>query len=852
MRPAGRSWLHVLAALGVTLPFALALPEHYSIDDLWWDIAVLLLIGAIFRAAHYAARNVDDLVHGRSLFATFAFLNALLGFFTFATFSPYTMREAVGNLSLLYLVFYAGTALATVNRVLSRTVLITLLFALGAVIVVQALHMQTFGQPIDDEGWRAVMQTSVGEAAEFSERFLDAGAIAMALAAVVAFAGAAWTARPAAFARPWLAAGGVYALAAIALLAAYPDFGATRLQGFIQARDYIADVMEYRALRAARADRSAALPVVQAPAFAAQAQTHVVVIGESLTRNHMSLYGYWRDTTPELSQLAGELAVFTDAVSPHSHTEESLQLVLTLANHANRLQFADRANFSLLELLRAAGFSTWWISNQNRFGPFDSKVAVLAHDAQHVHYTSHFSGAFYPSSPDAALLEPLEAALRDPAPRKVIFLHFMGNHWMYSRRFPPAEAVFRTEPNAGEIGALAATHPKLHLFNDYDNAVRYHDRLVRRVIELLRARRQPAVLTLFSDHGENISRLKGHNRQDFTRDHVEVPLLLWFSPEYARLAPDVVERARRGAAHPFALEDMPHLLADVLQLSAPALQPTASPLSPAYQLPRTRRVLDGELMYENAFDPVLIAAHTLRRVAASGAQARERVWAHRVDTLGKMMEATRLFAGVEIDVLYDAWQRTLVVNHPPDPPSGLLLEELLAYADRLNPQLSLWLDVKNFDERNADHIVNELKRLDAKYRIRERALIETEHTGSRVALLRQAGFRSSYYLPTKLILRGAPGEASSPPDCVGAAGIERAVRAGRVSAISYDWNGRRWVQACLSSLIKARGLRQYTWDLEPILGTLRVEHVLNAGRLREYAGFDAVLLPFTSVFDDRR
>ena len=62
-----------------------------------------------------------------------------------------------------------------------------------------------------------------------------------------------------------------------------------------------------------------------------QPQTHIFIIGESATRNHMSIYGYPRNTTPVLDSLRDELAVFTNVISSHVQTQASLRVALTAA-----------------------------------------------------------------------------------------------------------------------------------------------------------------------------------------------------------------------------------------------------------------------------------------------------------------------------------------------------------------------------------------------------------------------------------------------------------------------------------------------------------------------------------------
>ncbi len=825
-------WAGLAAAAGIAAPFALLLPRELSLEGPWAVVFFALLAVALLGCAAFAVAAVE-----RRLAGAFAVIFLILVLLGLARAEHYGLPEALTDFALLFLAFYAGVAAGRIHRLAGRIVLAAAVAALVIGAIVRAAHVRLFGSEIGAEGYRAILQSSPAEMAEFFSRFVDAPLLAVSLAALLVAGAAALLALPRRVAARGLAWGGLCALAAAAVLFAHGDLLAERGQGLTEAFGFAAELKEYRALREARRTQLPGPGVAQRPPLAGLAQTYVFVIGESLSRNHMSLYGYWRPTTPELDRLAPELAVFSDVVSPHSHTDPSLERVLTLANDANGMRFADPRNTSLIELLRAAGFSTWWISNQNRFGPWDNKTAALAAGAEHVSFLNKGSGAFVTGAYDEVLLEPFAAALANPAPRKAIFLHFLGSHWEYHRRYPPDAAVFSAPHGPGEIGARHEIQTKRHAIVQYDNSVRYHDALVARIVETLRAAAQPAALVMFADHGESLFEARGHHWRAFTRDHVEVPLVLWFSPEYRRLAGEVVGRARAGARQPFALEDLPHLVADVAHLESAAFEPARSPLSPAYAAPKARRLFDGQLTYEEADEPLLNA----RRALKSLAEFRPYLWAHRVDTLGKMMEATRLFDGVEIDVVFDG--NALMVNHPPAAPSGLTLDEQLAYANRLQPKLQFWLDLKNLDEANAARVVEELKQIDARHSIRARALVETGHTGPAAALLRAAGFQTSYYLPTDLIAGNA--------NCKAAPGLQRMLAARRFAAVSYDFSGRHWVERCLGGAIRSLGLKTYTWDVERSLSE-RGYPELDEDRRRLYPRMAGILLPFRSLFDDWR
>jgi heptose-I-phosphate ethanolaminephosphotransferase len=800
-----------LSVAGIALPFAFLLPRH--VDS---ALGVVAVAAAIAFAAAMLARELPA-----RMLAGFSVLFVLLVGLGLARAEHYSGHEALTDFALLYLAFYAGCAAAALHPALGRVVSAIPVLALVSVAILRAAHAYLFGSEVGAEGYRAILQSSFAEVVEFMGQFLDARLLAASVALLVVAVVAASPARLTKRALAWGAAG---CLAAGAILLVNPEAVSERTRGLAEAMDYLSELRDYRTLRSARQALGAAPAVTQQAPLASEPQTYVFVIGESLTRNHMSLYGYWRETTPALDRLRAELAVFVDAVAPHSHTDPSLERVLTLSKTDNSLGFTDPGNHSLIELLRAAGFATWWLSNQNTLGAWDNKTSVLAASAEHVHFANQATGRYVTGEHDEVLMAPLAAALADPAPRKAIFLHFLGNHWEYHKRYPPEQAAFSAPHEARETGARAEIQVKRHAVVHYDNAVRYHDLLVARVLDQLRATGKPAAAVVFSDHGESLFEARGHHWKQFTRDHVEVPLLLWFSPEFRRRVPGALERARDAARRPFALENLPHLVADALLLESSVFEPARSPLSSRYQ-PKPRRLFDGQLVYEAADEPVLNTRRALERFEAM----RPRAWAHRVNTLGKLMEAAPLFDGVEFDVVFDSGE--LLVSHPPAAPSGLTLGEQLAYADRLRPGLSFWIDLKNLSERNAAQVIAALKELDRRHALRRRALIETPHTGPAAAALRAAGFTTSYYF-TKC-----------------EPGMGRMLAERRFAAVSYDIALRKGAGQCVGAAVQDLRLRTYTWDLGQFLSDRRFPEKPD---LERYGGFAAVLLPFRSRFEDWR
>ena len=75
----------------------------------------------------------------------------------------------------------------------------------------------------------------------------------------------------------------------------------------------------------------------------------VFVLGESATRNRWSLYGYARQTTPEMDKIRNELTVFGDLVTTSCYTSDAMRDIFT----TRTLERADDLRFSLPQIGRA-------------------------------------------------------------------------------------------------------------------------------------------------------------------------------------------------------------------------------------------------------------------------------------------------------------------------------------------------------------------------------------------------------------------------------------------------------------------------------------------------------------------
>ena len=256
----------------------------------------------------------------------------------------------------------------------------------------------------------------------------------------------------------------------------------------------------------------------------------VFVIGESTARSHMGIYGYRRDTTPELAALAAEggLAVFTDLTTTHPATPEALCSLLTGCDLAASRSFP--AVFPAM--LKKAGYRTELVSCQ---GSWQNKDVVGSHlflscGSRRFLQGGHVAGTL----PDGVALPVVEEALADASGGLALFVHLYGCHNPATRRVP--KDFRRQWPRDASVASEKARRK----VDSYDTAVAYDDYVVSSVIRAVAARGAPSFVFFVSDHGESPDSAIWRDAK--SRDTFEVPLMVWMSPEYRAAYPGTAAR----------------------------------------------------------------------------------------------------------------------------------------------------------------------------------------------------------------------------------------------------------------------------------------------------------------------
>ena len=320
----------------------------------------------------------------------------------------------------------------------------------------------------------------------------------------------------------------------------------------------------------------------------------VIVVGESCNRNHMSLYGYGRETTPRL-KARQDILVFDNVVSANSNTLYSVMNFLTENNMEHHRPLDSCIH--IFDVLHSTPYRSYWISNQAPIGLWENGVTNLVQNADvktFVNITSSSSmESTQTASYDQQLFVPLQSAISDTAKHKVVFLHLLGCHTQYNKRYPNDFALFEDKGDK-----------RTRNINTYDNAVYYNDFIVDSVFSMLKtySLSHPEIRVsalYFSDHGENVydeGDYCGHNYSDkIPNANVEIPFVLWLSPSQKEYL-DAHNYPVTSQLHtPYMIDDLFHTIIDLCGIAIPCFDKTRSFINPDFNSTRPRILEDGNV-----------------------------------------------------------------------------------------------------------------------------------------------------------------------------------------------------------------------------------------------------------------
>ena len=286
----------------------------------------------------------------------------------------------------------------------------------------------------------------------------------------------------------------------------------------------------------------------------------ILIMCDTLRKDHLNAYGYERETAPHLAQMASQGALFLDNVSQATWTKVATPSIMTsLYPSSHRVRdFPDRlspAATTLAEVYRQAGYATVAYSSVL----FTGKFSNLHQGFEELHEASSVTGGKYPAKTARTYVdrasEWIEQHQNTPF---FMYLHVFDPHDPFEPRAPydamwadPAHKPQHEKnlenvkkvienplmkqfgmPNRVEL-EKAGIDPQEYVSYDqgwYDGSIRGMDAEVARLLERLRALgiEQQTQVALIADHGEEfIEHGRMFHGQTVYGELTGVPLMLY-------------------------------------------------------------------------------------------------------------------------------------------------------------------------------------------------------------------------------------------------------------------------------------------------------------------------------------
>lgn len=343
-------------------------------------------------------------------------------------------------------------------------------------------------------------------------------------------------------------------------------------------RNMVSDMQNMRRQLAMRRP----LPDRETAASERWAEKVVLVIGESASRDHHSVYGYPLPTTPFAQSGRDSLYVFDNALASSTATSESVPRMITFIPDGPY----DGAWYeypTLLSLFKAYGYSTYWLSNQERTGDFSNLSGILSYDASEVRYVgSYDSEDNLTNWYDDVLLPELRGRLRNDSTAQLFCLHLMGSHVDYRQRYPRRRARFTAEDVMRDTPSRPwLTESKASTVAHYDNSIAFTDSVLSEIVGTLRDLPRPAAMIYVADHGEDV-----YDDRDFIgRDpgYAYVPFYIYVNSAYLAAHPEMGERLRASVNTPFSTANLIHPLITLTGSRYSRYDASLDFLSPSFQ-----------------------------------------------------------------------------------------------------------------------------------------------------------------------------------------------------------------------------------------------------------------------------
>lgn len=306
----------------------------------------------------------------------------------------------------------------------------------------------------------------------------------------------------------------------------------------------------------------------------------IVILGESYSYFHSSLYDYEKATNPLLQNelLQGDLTIFDNVIAPSDHTSAVMRSIFSVGDGLSNTPLFPAC-------FKNAGYRTIMYNNQYFIGEGE-RFFLSDLDISSAMFSARNANGYAFDGNLVAAMNPVDS-------NSLCIIHLMGQHYGYEDRYPKEFKHF----TADDYDKSKYTDRQREFIAHYDNATLYNDYVIDQIIR--KHEDKNCILIYFSDHGEEVFECRdymGHGNAAHSPNidlQIKVPFMIWASDKYQQNYPDKMERIKRAINFPITTNDIGHFLLDLADIRTEWLDYSRSFISDQYDTTRHRIVLNS-------------------------------------------------------------------------------------------------------------------------------------------------------------------------------------------------------------------------------------------------------------------
>lgn len=262
----------------------------------------------------------------------------------------------------------------------------------------------------------------------------------------------------------------------------------------------------------------------------------VFYIGESFRADHSPYNGYHRNTLPKVSLLSN-VVNFPNLHSSETQTITSIYSMLTLWNEEKE----KATHSSFLDILQKHGYKSYLMVGANTEGTWYNSPLIAPLLKGNITFDSHPASAGEYRAACSRLMSEQKSPL-----------------------------FLLVEDGAGHMPYPSSTYPfgTKNVIDLYDNALIDIDMRVAGIIDALKE--EDAILFFASDHGESFGEEGriGHGGPKSAAEQLHVCGFMWYSDEYARKRPEIIQGLKDNATRFVSLNQFYHTVVSLCGLAS--------------------------------------------------------------------------------------------------------------------------------------------------------------------------------------------------------------------------------------------------------------------------------------------